>query len=188
MTPFGPDGPGGVTFPTVDDTELLAQWVDDLARDLRGFLAGLDAADLAWRPDDEAHGIGIIAWHIARWVDVLATLTLGRRDAADERWFTDGWAARTGYDPRGKGIGGGGTLTDYTTDQVAEVPRLSAAELTGYLDAAFGDLRDAIRALPPGSLAHDHRPYRQLAPVLQGCWGHRGDIETLRSLALRTRR
>jgi hypothetical protein len=169
------------------DTELLARWVDDLARDLRGLLEGLDDRDLAWRPDADAHGIGIIAWHIARWVDVLATLVVARADASQQHWFKDGWSARTGYDPRGKGAGGLGTLTDYNAEDVAGIPRLSASELAAYLDAVCADLRGGILSLPAGSLAPDARPYRQLANVLQGCWGHRGDIETLRSLALRAR-
>lgn len=172
----------------MNDFELLARWVDDLRRDLHQLLDGLTAEDLAFRPDAEAHGIGVVAWHIGRWLDVLATQVVAGRGALEERWHRDGWASRTGYDPRGKGAGGWGTLTGYDAAQVTEIPRLGAVDLDAYLGAVATDLQGGIRGLAPGSLAPESPPYTRLAPVLQGCWGHRGEIETLRSLALRARR
>jgi hypothetical protein len=56
------------------------------------------------------------------------------KEGANEAWFSSGWAERTGYDPRGIGREGWGSVNDYTREEVTAIPRFSREELLGYCD------------------------------------------------------
>jgi hypothetical protein len=79
----------------VRDTELIAKWFEDIGAGLRRRLKDLDEDALEWRADNRGNNIGETVWHMARWIDVLTRL-LGGTQPSTERWFTDGWAERTG--------------------------------------------------------------------------------------------
>ena len=119
---------------------------------------------------------------MARWIDVL-TRILGGTQPSTERWFTDGWAERTGYDPRGIGDDGLGALTGYTFQEVLAIPRLNATQLVRYLDSVVGPLAQHLRALPDDEAAA--KAVRRATGILQGCLGHIGEIDAL--LAIRER-
>ena len=119
---------------------------------------------------------------MARWIDVL-TRILGGTQPSTERWFTDGWAERTGYDPRGIGDDGLGALTGYTFQEVLAIPRLNATQLVRYLDSVVGPLAQHLRALPDDEAAA--KAVRSATGILQGCLGHIGEIDAL--LAIRER-
>jgi hypothetical protein len=131
-------------------------------------------------------------WHFSRWLDVVGRAFAGQ-PAGGELWHTAGWAARTGYDPSGIGYGGLGVLTGYTWTEVTRVPTLSAAELLDYLDQVTDRLLRALDGMPtevlhapaPGSGGTRSR-YSRLSAVLQGSFGHVGEIEAL--TAMRARR
>ena len=94
-------------------TTALQVWLEILDRIpwvLHRVLADIDPDALAWRPDAEANSIALTAWHIARALDWLATTVVGGQPAEKQLWHRMGWAERTGYDPRGHGHGGIGTL------------------------------------------------------------------------------
>ena len=95
----------------------------------------------------------------------------------------DGWAQRTGYDPRGIGDSGLGTMTGYTFEEVLKIPRLGATELIRYLDSVVGPLAQRLRALPDDDGAA--RSVRRVTGILQGCFAHLGEIDAL--LAIRER-
>jgi hypothetical protein len=119
---------------------------------------------------------------MARWIDLLTRVIDGGQPST-ERWFTDGWAERTGYDPRGIGDRGLGTMTGYTFDEVLRIPRLSSPELLRYLDSAIGPLAQRLRALPDDDSAPP--TIRRVTGILQGCFAHIGEIDAL--LAIRER-
>ena len=164
------------------DTELMARWFEDVGARVREQLNGLEEDALEWRPDDNGNNIRETVWHMARWIDVL-TRILGGTQPSTERWFTDGWAQRTGYDPRGIGDDGLGALTGYTFPEVLAVPRLTATELVRYLDSVIGPLAPLLRALPDDEAAA--RAVRRATGILQGCFAHIGEIDAL--LAIRER-
>jgi DinB superfamily len=164
------------------DTELMAKWFEDVGARVRERLKTLDEDALEWRPDDRGNNIRETVWHMARWIDVLTRL-LGGTQPSTERWFTDGWAQRTSYDPRGIGDNGIGALTGYTFTEVLAIPRLSATELVRYLDSVVGPLAQALRGLPDDETGA--RAVRRATGILQGCLGHLGEIEAL--LAIRER-
>ena len=164
------------------DTELMAKWFEDVGARVRQRLAPLDDGALEWRADDRGNNVRETVWHMGRWIDVLTRIQRGTPQET-ERWFTDGWAQRTGYDPRGIGDDGLGALTGYTFQEVLAVPRLSATELVRYLDSVIGPLAQLLRELPDDEATA--RAVRRATGILQGCLAHVGEIDAL--LAIRTR-
>lgn len=164
------------------DTELMAKWFEDVGARVREQLKNLDDDVLEWRADDRGNNVRETVWHMARWIDLL-TRVLDGTQPSTERWFTDGWAQRTGYDPRGIGDSGLGTMTGYTFEEVLKIPRLGATELIRYLDSVVGPLAQRLRALPDGDGAP--RSVRRVTGILQGCFAHLGEIDAL--LAIRER-
>ena len=164
------------------DTELMAKWFEDVGARVREQLTNLDEDALEWRADDRGNNVRETVWHMARWIDLLTRVIDGGQ-ASTERWFTDGWAERTGYDPRGIGDAGLGTMTGYTFEEVLKIPRLSASELTRYLDSVVGPLARRLRALPDDASAL--KTVRRVPGILQGCFAHVGEIDAL--LAIRER-
>jgi DinB superfamily len=172
--------------------ELLADLVQTLAASLREELGELSPEALAWQPDPEGNGIGITVWHVSRWLDLLAVQILQARPAPEEQWHTRGWAARTGYDPRGIGYRGLGALTGYTWAEVEAVPPLPAADLLAYLDQAATALRDHLLALPTAALWQPapggngtRTVYDYVKGPLLGAYGHIGEIAALKALRAR---
>ena len=170
----------------MQDNELLAEWVNDLARDIRGQIGELSHAQLYWQPDAEANSIGITVWHVARGIDLLLARALENRPAEEEQWHTRGWREQTGYDPRGIGFEGWGVITGYTQEEVKAIPHLSATELLTYLDQVCFATRDYLRALTPDAL-HQNTPffggtrtrYRWVKGFLKGSLAHVGEIQAM---------
>lgn len=160
----------------------MARWFEDVGTRVRERLKKLDEDALEWRADDRGNNVRETMWHMARWIDVLARFQAGTQPST-ERWFTDGWAQRTGYDPRGIGDDGLGALTGYTFQEVLAIPRLDATELARYLDSVIGPLAQRLRELPDDEAGA--RAVRRATGILQGCFAHIGEIDAL--LAIRER-
>jgi hypothetical protein len=180
----------------VTDTEILIDLVRRLARGVRTDIAGLSQEALDWQPDPEANSMGVTVWHFSRWIDFVRVRALENRPAEDELWFARGWAAETGYDPRGLGFGGLGALTDYTMDQVRAVPTLPADALLRYLDQACDALVQYLQTMPSAELylpapglnglyASPRTAYQWLIATLLGSHRHLGEIQALRLLQAR---
>jgi len=185
-------------------TELIAEWIEELQRQVRRRVECLSAEELAWRPDLGGNPVGITVWHFGRWLDFMAVCALEGRPQDEQQWLTRGWATRTGYDPRGIGEFGYGTLTGYTIEEVNQVPALTAEELLTYLDQTAGALHEHVLALDPTKLkqlaAGSVSPepdgsgrrtvetltiLQWLTGILTGSFRHTGEIEALN--AMRTR-
>ena len=154
--------------------ELLAEWVTDLRAATERQLAGTPDAALHWRPARETNSIGDTVWHVARWLDLVG---MWLQHAAPERqhWIADGWAERTSYDPRGLGTDGLGAISGYTFDEVEAIPKLRADELLAYLGAVCDDVIPRLRAA-------DDAAAQRYKGVVQGIFGHLGEIAALRTL------
>jgi hypothetical protein len=87
----------------------------------------------------------------------------------------DGWAARTGYDPRGIGTDGLGVLSGYTFAEVEAIPKLRGDQLRAYLAAVCDDVIPRLRRVDDAA-AHRYQD------VVQGTFGHLGEIAALRTL------
>lgn len=104
---------------------------------------GLDADQLARRPDDEANSIGWLVWHLARVQDHH----VGELLDADQLWVADGWAARFGLDPEPQDIGYGHSAAD-----VARVRPADGRVLVDYLAAVQARTDEMIAGLTPADL------------------------------------
>ena len=160
----------------------MAKWFEDIGAGLRRRVKDLDEDALEWRADDRGNNVRETVWHMARWMDVLVRLATGGQPST-ERWFRDGWADRTGYDPRGIGVDGLGVLSGYTFEEVLAIPRLSAAELLEYVDSVVAPLAQRLRSAGEDEAAA--KLVRRATGILQGCFGHIGEIDAL--LAIRER-
>lgn len=173
------------------DVELLASWLDDLSRGVHRALDKMSPAQLAWQPDSEANSIGVTVWHMARWLDALATLALANCDAREQVWFGRGWAEKTKYDPRGIGSLGLGAVTGYSLQEVKAIPALAADQLLEYFDQALQTLKPKILALTPSDFAQpatalgEKEPraiYYWIRAITQGCFAHIGEIQALKAM------
>jgi hypothetical protein len=177
------------------DTELLAEWVHDLARDVRREIGKMSRTDLHWQADSEANSIGITVWHIARTLDLLDTRVMHNRPQEDEQWFTRGWCEKTRYDPRGIGYRGFGAITGYTLDELKHIPVMSVDDLLTYLDQVCSTLATSLIAVSTEAL-HQTAPlfngertvYEWIKPILKGSIGHVGEIQTLKAMQKRKAR
>lgn len=175
----------------MDAHDMLLDLFETYAALLRHALQDLPHAALVWQPDRQANNIAVTVWHMARALDLLTVRLLDGRPAEQELWFSAGWAARTGYDPRGLGWGGLGNLAGYSQEQVAAVPILSSAELLEYFEqarAAFGvylptmaeqRLHGPILDLP---LTPPPTAYVIIRSFLTDGLGHVGEIRAIRAM------
>ncbi|HVR89012.1 MAG TPA: DinB family protein [Candidatus Limnocylindria bacterium] len=154
--------------------EVLADWVTDMRAALERQLARTPDAALHWRAARETNSIGDTVWHIARWLDLVA-MWLENAAPETQHWISDGWAERTGYDPRGLGTDGLGAISGYTFVEVESIPKLRADQLRAYLAAVCDDVTPRLRAA-------DDAAARRYAGVVQGAFGHLGEIAALHRL------
>ena len=154
--------------------EMLADWVTDLHALIERQLARTPDAALHWRPARETNSIGDTVWHIARWLDLVC---MWLQNAAPERqhWMADGWAERTGYDPRGIGTDGLGAISGYTFSEVEAIPKLRADQLREYLDTVCEDVIPKLRGA-------DDTAAQRYKGVVQGTFAHLGEIAAIRTL------
>lgn len=173
----------------ITTAETLIEWCRDLVQELAARLELVTPEDLSWRPHRDSNYITVTVRHIARWLDVTATRSFTGRPASADLWHTRGWRELTGYEPDGIGYLGLGTLTGYTPAQMRAVPVMDAAGLTDYLTQAAGGLTERIAELGDSILTGVGRqrlsPYQIISGLLQGSFGHVGEIDTL--VALRAR-
>ena len=171
------------------DIEILADLVAYITRGVRKTIVGLSAQEMAWQPDVEGNSIGVTVWHCSRVLDVLKVQFLEQQPAVAEQWHTQGWARKTGYDPRGIGADGLGMLTGYTPEEVAAIPTLTVEEQLAYLDQVGGALYQYILALPEGALTQINTAtertqtgYELLRGMLLASIAHLGEIRALKAL------
>ena len=131
---------------------VLLTFLEDSRKRYHWVVGELAEAALYWQPDPEANSIAITIWHVARVFDVFLTEKLLDLPSDEELWFQNGWAERTGYDPRGLGVNKWGNLIGYTTAEVQSVPRLTGDQLLSYLDETANAVGNFIEALPGGGL------------------------------------
>jgi hypothetical protein len=128
--------------------DVLIDLLEDNRRRFHRTFGALSDACLYWTPAPEANTIAVTVWHMARIFDVFLTRQVNGDPPEAECWFKQGWAGRTGYDPRGIGQNGWGMLTGYTQEEVAALPPLTRAHLLGYLDGVYDVVRAYLAATP----------------------------------------
>lgn len=181
----------GLLYPHGELTgvEVMIDTLDDNLRRLKRYTADVNDNCLHWQVDSEANSIAVILWHMGRLLDVFfIQLTLGL-PPEEGCWFRGGWAEETGYDPRGLGRDGWGTLNDYTQDEVAAMPRFTREQLLGFIDDIYQTLRENLKITPMKVLAEPgvgfdgaFTRYQIISMALMDNVRHLGEIRLIKSL------
>jgi hypothetical protein len=174
--------------------EVMIDYLDDNLRRLKRDLSDISEECLHWQVDPSANSIGVILWHMGRLLDVFFTRHASGLASEEECWFRSGWAETTGYDPRGIGRDGWGTLNEYTPAEVAAVPRFSWDQVSGYLEDVYQTVRDYLKstsmlalAKPGAGFEGKYTRYQIISMGLMDNVRHLGEIRLVKSLYERTK-
>jgi hypothetical protein len=174
----------------VTDKEVLLDLLLCLASMVHSTLDGLAQDVLCWQPDKEANNIAVTVWHFSRAFDVFKVRLFENQPATEELWHRCGWAAKTGYDPRGIGWGGFGNLAGYSRQEVEAVPALAADELLTYFKQVYDALREYLSGLPAAALYEpavgwsdeSRTVYELLRALMIDSLGHLGEIRAIKAM------
>lgn len=169
--------------------EIVRDLLETQHKAINSEFGELSAAALNWQPDEEANSIGITIWHLARVADFVLTHRLEGRPVDEQRWFSEGWAAKTGYDPRGIGAGGMGILTGYSQEEVAALPAMSGADLLAYHNAVYeallarlSDLADEELDAPVPGEGNQRSVYFWHRIILLDAMRHLGEMQAIKAM------
>jgi len=175
--------------------EVMVDYLDDNLRRLKRTLAGITDDCLHWQSDPESNSIATNLWHMGRILDVFFTrLALGL-PSHEERWIAGGWAEKTGYDPRGLGRDGWGSVNEYSREEVAAMPKFDLVLLLDFIAEVYDTVRAYISDTPSKSLAApapgfegQFTQYQVISMALADNIRHLGEIRLIQSLWGRNRR
>ena len=170
-------------------TEVMIDYLDDNLRRLNRYLEEVNVELLHWQLDPESTSIAVQIWHMGRILDVFFTrLALGR-PSDEECWIRLGWAAETGYDPRGLGRDGWGSLNEYTLEETAAIPKFSKALLLDFIAAVYDTVRTHLQSTSMTELAQPgvgfegkFTQYQIISMALMDNVRHLGEIRLVQSL------
>jgi hypothetical protein len=107
----------------------------------------------------------------------------------EERWIKGGWAEKTGYDPRGLGRDGWGSLNEYSPEEVAAMPKFLQDQLMEFLEEVYSTVRDYLKATPMSELTKPaagfegkFTRYQVISMALMDNVRHLGEIRLIKSL------
>jgi hypothetical protein len=169
--------------------EVMIDYLDDNLRRLKRHMETVDDDCLYWLIDPESINIATILWHMGRILDVFFTqLALGLL-SDEERWIAGGWAEETGYDPRGLGRDGWGSLNEYSLEEVADMPKLSKELLMAFLEDVYNTARNYLESTSIAELAKPgagfdgkFTRYQVISMALMDNVRHLGEIRLIKSL------
>ncbi|MCP4428399.1 MAG: DinB family protein [Chloroflexi bacterium] len=169
--------------------DVVMDYLDDNRRRLLRAMKNVSDDCLHWSPDGEANPIALVLWHMGRLLDVFATQLVLGQPAENERWFTQGWAEQTGYDPRGIGRDGWGSINDYTPEDVAAIPRFTREQLLAYHGQTVELVREVVTGQTIEELLDDavgfngrFSKYQVIGMALMDNVRHLGEIYALKAM------
>lgn len=168
--------------------DVLIDLLEDNWRRLLRMLESVPDDCLYWRPDAVSNHIVLTMWHMGRLFDVFLTHQGEGRAPEEDCWFRHGWAARTGYDPRGIGQNGWGMLTGFSVEEANQVPDLSREEIITYLNQVYDEAHDYLAShdinyllTPCARFEGKYSKYQCVQMALLDNIRHLGDIFTLKN-------
>lgn len=172
----------------MNTNQVLIDLLEDNRRRLKRLLEATSDECLFWRPEPDANNIAVTLWHMARMFDVFLTQQALGDPPDAECWQRNGWAVRTGYDPRGVGQNGWGMLTGYTQAEVSALPQLAREQVLGYLDEVYDTVKEVLASTPeqalftPGAgFDGKYSKYQCIQMPLMDNVRHLGEIYAIRS-------
>ena len=173
--------------------DVLVDILDDNRRRLARHLELVSDNCLHWSPDGEANSIAVTLWHMGRLLDVFFTQLILGEPAANEIWIVNGWAEKTGYDPRGIGRDGWGAVNGYTADEVAAIPRFNLTQLLDYHNQICDRMKTHVQQTPIEELLKDaagfdgrFSQYQVVQMAVVDNIRHLGEIYALKTMWERT--
>ena len=169
--------------------EVMIDYLDDNLRRLKRDIGGINDTCLHWQIDVSANSIAVTLWHMGRFLDVFFTqLALGL-PSTEECWFRYGWAEKTGYDPRGIGRDGWGSLNEYTLEEVSALPRFTKDQLLDFIEQVYDTVRGYLSsthfedlAKPGAGFSGKFTRYQVISMALMDNVRHLGEIRLIKSL------
>jgi hypothetical protein len=169
--------------------DVMIDYLDDNLRRLKRYLESVDDECLHWLIDPESISIATILWHMGRILDVFFTqLALGY-PSEKECWIAGGWVEKTGYDPRGLGRDGWGSLNEYTLEEVAAIPKLTKEQYINFLEEVYKTVGSHLKSTPMSELAKpgagfkgQFTRYQVISMALMDNVRHLGEIRLIKSL------
>jgi hypothetical protein len=181
--------PDPATVNRMNANDVIIDLLEDTRRRLHRVIDQISAECLYWTPDAEANSIAVTVWHMGRLFDVFLTQQAQGQRAENECWIRLGWAERTGYDPRGIGRAGWGSVNGYTLEEVAAIPRFSKAQLLGYIDDVYDTVKATVNDTPmeelqvPGAgFEGRYSKYQCIQMALMDNARHLGEVFTLKAM------
>lgn len=169
--------------------KVMIDYLDDNLRRLKRDLANVNQDGLHWQPDAQANSIATTIWHMGRILDVFFTQHALGLPSDQERWIAGGWAEKTGYDPRGIGRDGWGSVNEYTLEEVAAMPKFSLELLVDFIEDVYDEVRRYLLATPMIVLAEaapgfdgKFTRYQVISMALMDNIRHLGEIRLTKSL------
>lgn len=169
--------------------DILLDFMETYKRGIHTSLENLPAEAFTWQPDPEANHIAVTIWHLARVMDAVYVHRMFQKSAETELWFTQGWAEKYAYDPRGLGGNKLGMLTGFSVEEMKAVPVMSLEDGLAYFDAACQQLGGFLQASTPEQLqelAPGSDPQRSFYFWVKICLidgtRHTGEIQALRAM------
>lgn len=124
-------------------SDILIDAIERISQSVRRAVDGLNADDLAFRPDADANSIAWLVWHLTRIQDDHVADIAGRRQV----WHDGPWAEQLGLT---------GNLADtgygHASAQVAAVRPAGPEPLLGYHGAVAAGTIDYLRTVTPDEL------------------------------------
>jgi len=173
--------------------EVMIDYLDDNQRRLKRALKDVPEACLYWQIDSETNSIAVILWHMGRLLDVFFTrLALGL-PLKEECWYRCGWVETTGYNPRGLGRDGWGSLNAYTPAEVAAMPKFSREHLMEFIEDIYSTVRGFLQTNTMATLVEpaigfngEFTRFQIISMALMDNVRHLGEILLIKSLWART--
>ena len=169
--------------------DVLIDLLEDNRRRLHRVIGEMSDDLLHWTPDPGANSIAITVWHMGRLFDVFLTRQVNGDIAEKECWFSRGWAHKMGYDPRGIGRDGWGSVNGYTAVEVAAIPRFTREQLLAYFDDVHDTVKTYLRNTPIDELQTaasgfdgQYTRYQCIQMALLDNVRHLGEIFSLRAM------
>ena len=169
--------------------DVLIDLIEDNSRRLHRFMDQMEDDCLYWKPHPKANSIGLTVWHMGRLFDVFLTRQIVNDPAESECWFRNGWMQKGGYDPRGIGREGWGTLNGYTDAEAGAVPQFDKSLLLGYygdvINMAINYIEqtsiEQLNTIAPGFEAQ-FTNYQIIQMVMMDNARHLGEIYAIKAL------
>jgi hypothetical protein len=128
--------------------DVIVDLLEDNRRRVHRVFSAMSDECIYWKPDAETNNIEVTVWHMARIIDVFLTQQAIGDSEEEECWFRNGWAERTGYDPRGIGQNGWGMLAGFTQEEVTEIPKLKREQMLTHLNEVYDKVGAYISNTP----------------------------------------